>query len=371
MYTHNHTHTCARTTGVQTCEFNALQSRESLCSWFHAWFGHSLRLVAIGAVLAASSPAKSTEPGRNHAASLPLYPSLSVSDVFVPPKVSSCSSGPCQGLVFVCNSLLLCCKHARDLPRSDQCRFQTLPSTPLTASIISLNPYAGPTSQLDICLYWTNCWSVIPVCANNSTIGTLPTAHKSSGAFSRSHERLFRPPVLKSSASKVAHQPRSSTPHSTRGEQIFVTAVRGVWGGGVEGCGVWEGVNTADRQGERRRKARAKSRSPERVPVLHSTESPPACQWEDSPAAAAAAAAAAAEAEVELEVAGAAAAALLALDRHSLPPRGAQDQAAFQRTTLTSSNVELNNRLSVLVYLPGLCAHLCTSVHIQLDANVK
>lgn len=73
------------------------------------------------------------------------------------------------------------------------------------------------------------------MCANNNTIGTLLKAHKSSDTFSRSHERLFRRPVLKSSASKVAHQPHSSTPtipYSTRGEQIFVTAVCGVWGGG-------------------------------------------------------------------------------------------------------------------------------------------
>ncbi len=48
-------------------------------------------------------------------------------------------------------------------------------------------------------------------------------------------------------------------------------------------------------EGERRRKTekgKSEERVPwERVPVLHSSKSPPACQWGDSPAAAAAAAA--------------------------------------------------------------------------------
>lgn len=124
--------------------------------------------------------------------------------------------------------------------------------------------------------------SEIPVCTNNRTIGTLHAARKSSGTFSRSQERPFRRPVLKSSASKVADQPRSSTPTIP----TALVASRYLWQLRAGKAG--GGVSSHGRQTRREKeKGESEEQVPwERVPVLHSTESPPACQWEDSPAAA-------------------------------------------------------------------------------------
>lgn len=133
--------------------------------------------------------------------------------------------------------------------------------------------------------------SEIPVCTGEGTVGTPRAARKSSGTVSCSQERPSRRPVLKSSTSKVADQPRSST--STI--PTALVASRYLWQlcvcrGGEGGVCRLGGASERSRQTRREKeKGESEEQVPwERVPVLHSTESPPACQWEDSPAAAAA-----------------------------------------------------------------------------------
>lgn len=122
----------------------------------------------------------------------------------------------------------------------------------------------------------------IPWCIDNYTTCTIQIIHTSQDWFNASHERPFSRSVLKSSVSKAAHQPGlfySYDPSSTRTEQILWQLREG---GKRERAG--------DRQGERRRGGKSEERVPrERVPVLHSSKSPHACQWGDSPAVTAAA----------------------------------------------------------------------------------
>lgn len=92
---------------------------------------------------------------------------------------------------------------------------------------------------------------------------------------------LLRRPVLKSAASKVAHQPHSSTPTIP----AALVASRYLWqlreeDEEEEGVGRWSSSQT--------RREKEKGEDEEQVPrEWVPTESPPACQWEDSPAAAA------------------------------------------------------------------------------------
>lgn len=103
--------------------------------------------------------------------------------------------------------------------------------------------------------------SEIPVCTNNRTVGTLHATRRSSGTFSRSQERPFRRPVLKSSVSKVADQPRSSTPTIP----TALVASRYLWQLRAEKGGGGQQTDK-EREGERRERGAGPLREGARAP---------------------------------------------------------------------------------------------------------
>ena len=236
-HTHARTHTAPR---LRQCESNAVQSCESLCSWFHAWFAHSLSLAGISALLTAFTPAKSTEPHRIRVSSL--------SSTIVPSNISPPPSAHAKELcLFVCLRLAPSyCKHLSNLPRSALEWILILALCIWFIALLLNDPISEDSNMSVLNDFPAGVERLIPPCTDNHAAGSSTNLKIDSAPLVRGLSTVLFSNLLPLKWHISRAPPLLRSPSSTRTGQILWQLREG---------------GKRERERERRRQTRRKGRA--------------------------------------------------------------------------------------------------------------